>query len=209
MQIHPYFRRLISDKMKKFLLFLAAITVFISSCTIEKRRYTDGYHVEWNGKHDGGYTKNENIKSDKSIESVAVTSTETSQTEIVSSESVASETALNNETSIPSISVEKAEKSKTHLERRSNSNVPTAGVAGRKSIHKTFETTVAHTGVQMDYNHSGDTDTLLLILIAIFISPLAVFLHEGSWNTTCWINLILWLLFILPGFIHALIVILG
>ncbi|MBL0317379.1 MAG: YqaE/Pmp3 family membrane protein [Flavobacteriales bacterium] len=61
----------------------------------------------------------------------------------------------------------------------------------------------------MDHNHSGDADTLLLIIIAIFISPLAVYLHEGSWNTTCWINLILWLLFILPGFIHALIVILG
>ncbi len=195
--------------MKKFLLFLAAITVFISSCTIEKRRYTDGYHVEWNRKHDGGYAKNESINSVKAIETVDVTTTNTSQTEIVSSEPIESEVRINKATVIPTSIVEKAQMTTTPVERSSNTYVPTAGAAGRKSLHKTFETNVGHAGIQMDHNHSGDTDTLLLIIIAIFISPLAVYLHEGSWNTTCWINLLLWLLFILPGFIHALIVILG
>lgn len=52
------------------------------------------------------------------------------------------------------------------------------------------------------------TDTLLLVIIAIFIPPLAVYLAEGAITTNFWINLILTLLFWLPGFIHALIVIL-
>ena len=56
----------------------------------------------------------------------------------------------------------------------------------------------------------GDSpDKLLLIIIALFIPPLAVYLHFGKWNGTCWLNLILTFLFFIPGFIHALIVILG
>lgn len=49
---------------------------------------------------------------------------------------------------------------------------------------------------------------LLLVIICIILPPLAVFLHEGSWNTTCWINLLLTILGYLPGLIHGLIVIL-
>lgn len=55
---------------------------------------------------------------------------------------------------------------------------------------------------------SLSTNKLLLIIIAIFISWLAVGLYTG-WDTTpTLINLILWFLFILPGFIHALLIIL-
>src|SRR4051794_28809879 len=65
------------------------------------------------------------------------------------------------------------------------------------------------------------TNTLLLVLIAIFIPPLAVYLHEGEINNTFWISVLLtvlgYLLFgwagivflgSIPGIIHALIVIL-
>jgi uncharacterized membrane protein YqaE (UPF0057 family) len=52
------------------------------------------------------------------------------------------------------------------------------------------------------------TRLLILVIICLFIPPLAVYLHEGSWNSTCWINLLLTLLFFLPGMIHGLIVIL-
>jgi len=45
------------------------------------------------------------------------------------------------------------------------------------------------------------------VLCAIFIPPLGVFLHVGI-GVAFWINLILTLLFFLPGMIHALWVIL-
>ncbi|UJR23514.1 hypothetical protein I4U23_026509 [Adineta vaga] len=50
--------------------------------------------------------------------------------------------------------------------------------------------------------------TILLVILAFFIPPLAVYLHQGSCNNTTLINLILTILFWLPGFIHALWVIL-
>lgn len=64
------------------------------------------------------------------------------------------------------------------------------------------------------------TDTLLLVIIAILIPPLAVYLHQGETNNKFWITTLLfvigliasflfsWLL-ILAAIIYALIVILG
>jgi uncharacterized membrane protein YqaE (UPF0057 family) len=52
------------------------------------------------------------------------------------------------------------------------------------------------------------TNTLLLVILAILIPPLAVGLHEEALNGTFWLNLILTLIFYVPGLIHALIVIL-
>ncbi|MES1221300.1 MAG: YqaE/Pmp3 family membrane protein [Bacteroidota bacterium] len=53
------------------------------------------------------------------------------------------------------------------------------------------------------------TNTLLLVILAILLPPLAVYLHEGVINNRFWISLILTLLFWLPGVIYALVVILG
>ena len=53
------------------------------------------------------------------------------------------------------------------------------------------------------------TNTLLLVILAILLPPLAVYLHEGAINSKFWIDLLLTLLIWLPGVIYALIVILG
>lgn len=77
----------------------------------------------------------------------------------------------------------------------------------------------------MEQRKAGDdpsTNTLLLVILALLIPPLAVYLHEGETNSTFWINVLLTILgFVLfgafgsfflgsiLGIIHALIVILG
>ncbi len=53
------------------------------------------------------------------------------------------------------------------------------------------------------------TNTLLLVILAILLPPLAVYLYEGSITSHFWIALVLTLLFWLPGIIYALIIILG
>lgn len=60
---------------------------------------------------------------------------------------------------------------------------------------------------QKDLNEPS-TNTVLLVVLAILLPPLAVFLHEGEVNNTFWLNLVLTLLFFIPGIIHALIVVL-
>jgi uncharacterized membrane protein YqaE (UPF0057 family) len=49
---------------------------------------------------------------------------------------------------------------------------------------------------------------LLLIVLAIFLPPLAVFLRRGL-GVTFFLNLLLSILFLLPGTIHALYVLLA
>lgn len=53
------------------------------------------------------------------------------------------------------------------------------------------------------------TNTLLLVILAILLPPLAVYLHEGEINNRFWISLLLTILFWIPGVIYALIIILG
>ncbi len=55
----------------------------------------------------------------------------------------------------------------------------------------------------------ASVDEVVLILLAIFLPPLAVYLHQGEINTKFWISLILTLLVWLPGIIYALLVITG
>ncbi len=55
----------------------------------------------------------------------------------------------------------------------------------------------------------ASTNTLLQVILAILLPPLAVYLHEGVINSKFWIDLILTLIFFIPGVIYALIVVLG
>lgn len=53
------------------------------------------------------------------------------------------------------------------------------------------------------------TNTVLLVILAILLPPLAVALHEHGINGKFWLALLLTLLFFLPGVIYALLVVLG
>ncbi|WP_449301370.1 YqaE/Pmp3 family membrane protein [Pontibacter locisalis] len=52
----------------------------------------------------------------------------------------------------------------------------------------------------------GGGTSIIEIVLAVLLPPLAVFLHDGI-GTSFWINIILTLLFIIPGIIHALLVV--
>jgi uncharacterized membrane protein YqaE (UPF0057 family) len=54
-----------------------------------------------------------------------------------------------------------------------------------------------------------DDRTILLVVLAILLPPLAVYLHQGEINTKFWISLLLTILFWVPGIIYALLVIFG
>lgn len=44
---------------------------------------------------------------------------------------------------------------------------------------------------------------IVKIILAIILPPVAAFMQVGL-TTHFWINIVLWLLFVLPGIIHAL-----
>ena len=59
-----------------------------------------------------------------------------------------------------------------------------------------------------DYQ-GASTNTILLVILAILLPPVAVLVHQGEINSKFWIALLLTLLFYLPGLIYALLVIFG
>ncbi|MFT2011070.1 YqaE/Pmp3 family membrane protein [Pontibacter sp. 13R65] len=58
----------------------------------------------------------------------------------------------------------------------------------------------------MRQNGGSGVSTVVKVIIAIFLPPLAVFLHDGL-GSSFWINILLTLLFFVPGVIHALLVV--
>jgi len=55
----------------------------------------------------------------------------------------------------------------------------------------------------------GGSNTLLEIIVTILLPPVGVLIHQGKVDNKFWIDLILWLLFYIPGLIYGLIVVLG
>ena len=81
--------------------------------------------------------------------------------------------------------------------------------AERKSRIKDVKKAIREYKAAKKSNAEPSTNTLLLVILAILLPPLAVYLHQGEINNKFWISLVLTLLFWIPGVIYALIVILG
>lgn len=84
-------------------------------------------------------------------------------------------------------------------------NVADAAFAGKKKQTTTEQVSATQAPVLSPASApAGDTDTILLVILAILLPPLAVFLVYNEIGTPFLVNLILTLLFWIPGVIHAL-----
>jgi uncharacterized membrane protein YqaE (UPF0057 family) len=197
--------------MKKLNLIIVVLLAMVySSCTVEKRQYMSGYHVEWHHKNKEikGHSQAEAVEkasaiAEKAAEEVAVVeSTEsTVLPAIVTSTDFVAEKAAS----------EKAEKLNFVQKAKHKALVKMAETVAPKATVKMAAKMKAENksiSASNDAASSSEPDMVLLIILAIFIPPLAVYLYEGDWTKRCTVNLILTLLCGIPGIIHALIVIL-
>lgn len=190
--------------MKKILLLVAAVAIVFSSCTVEKRQYMDGYHVEWLGKG----KKAEAAKKQESAlkENVAVAPTSTPVQEEVA---LVSETATNEVVApvLESPAVPTIVERKAIREAAKQMKSEARHYAREHKADKNFSGATNFNNGAMDV--ANEPDTVLLVILAFLIPPLAVYLYEGEWTKRCTVNLILTLLCGVPGLIHALVIILG
>jgi uncharacterized membrane protein YqaE (UPF0057 family) len=196
--------------MKKiYFLLIAAILFAFQSCTVEKRRYMEGYHVEWN--HRSGKVQKADpieVALDEKKELSTTQESELAVTEqiIVESEVAHIEKADAKNSSEAKLSNNRVAKEKSNLKsKKANKSQHIEEKSSMATSHRLLPTNTA----QLNAEHtSSDTDLLLLVILCLLLPPLAVYLSEGSWNTICWISLILTLFFWIPGVIFALIVVL-
>jgi uncharacterized membrane protein YqaE (UPF0057 family) len=79
----------------------------------------------------------------------------------------------------------------------------------RKEKLKDVKSQLKHYKAEQAAGREPVTNTLLLVIIAILLPPLAVYLHQGEINNKFWIALLLTILLYLPGLIYALVTILS
>lgn len=79
----------------------------------------------------------------------------------------------------------------------------------RKARIKEAKVAIKEFKAQKASGTEASTNTLLLVILAILLPPLAVYLHENVINGKFWLDLILTLIFFIPGVIYALIVVLS
>ena len=195
---------------KNYLLLIAVLVVFASSCTITKRRYNSGYHIEWKqaaakvekNNHDNELAEVET----KTIEAIApVQTTEPSSTAIITAPA---NTRVSS--SLTETSTTEAPKRVTKKSASRTSNVTTANFetpVASKTSTEAFVPVADHVEAA-ESKAMSQVDMVVLVILALLIPPLAVYLHQGSWNDMCWISLLLTILFWIPGVVFAFLIIL-
>ncbi len=187
---------------------IGMIAVFgLSSCsserglTIEKRKYRGGYHVQWHGK---SKTKQVKEAATANIEN-APTLMETLQPEQLHAQldnNVAENEAVQTEFTMTQdvASIDRIDEA-----------INTAAPVMSKKEYRKFKKDIRAT-LKEELNSSSSTvagedlPDWLIAVFCIILPPLAVGLRLGI-GTDFWINILLTLLFWLPGVIHAFVVI--
>lgn len=195
---------------KNYFLLIAVLVVFASSCTITKRRYNSGYHIEW--KHAAAKVEKNNHENElakvetPTEETVAPVETPASEPSVVTS--TPANTVVSNPVAETSKSIAEKSVSKKSTTRTSNVSTATFEAPVQSKTSTQGFVPVADNLDSTESKALSQVDMVLLVILALLIPPLAVYLHQGSWNEMCWISLLLTILFWVPGVVFAFLVIL-
>lgn len=198
--------------MKKITLILFAIfSLVYTSCTVEKRHYMSGYHVEWKHKAPGiGGEGTARAVEQPSPEVVAAGESLAQAAEVKTGETVQNQVVENRNENMPVASVEPAAKPTRKEVREMKKEAKEVIADAKKYTSASASVSISESSESTSLkSFASETDIVLLVILAILLPPVAVYLYEGSWTSRCTVNLILTLLCGLPGMIHALIIILG
>lgn len=199
-------------KTFKHIFTIALITSILASCSLEngfiqKRKYNKGYHLSLK-KNTGSNkrTDTETISPNKDIVTNSIkieTSTEKNEIETSThKENHGQVEGLNNTGA--SNDIETSNDAITQKAERINNKFSTHK---RQSLLKSNNLIRNNTSSKKPNSTTDDVALILLVILAFLLPPIAVGLYT-NWDTIpVVINIILTLLFWLPGIIHALLVI--
>jgi uncharacterized membrane protein YqaE (UPF0057 family) len=213
------------------LSIVAIVAILLSSCgslSISQKRYSRGLNIDWfSAKDDNGGKKTPKPKKEKPISTLAQNEiSNKGENATLSEESIQEEPA--NEIIVESGHDENTEiassiqskRKHSFLKRNKSSDIQTESSSdfSEKTNYKSPQT--KELSQAKNSRNDADADLILLIILALFIPPIAIFLYFGEIETHFWISILLVLLAIgafsgglffgwgLPV-VHALLVILG
>lgn len=193
--------------MLRNFLFLLFSVALLSSCTIEKRKYFSGYHVEWHTslkKADQSTNKFVDEKESELASNNNIQKKEFNADALISKDK--KELAEWTPPVIHSPTLTFSKKAEKQI-------APTTKVSSVYSAY-TVENRIAYRIIQkaMMKQQSNDDNTdlyifIAIILLAILLPPCSVFLHQGCCNSFFWYTVDLTLLGWIPGIVYAFIII--
>lgn len=205
--------------MKKLLLVVLVVGFAISSCSIEKRLHQKGFNVEWNNNL-GSFKKDKKEKQDvvssEAAEEIAVVSPKTTKAPSVNNSIAISidDVALNESNEAP-VFIEDNTTNEVNSQESSVVNntkikkvkkaIPAPKASSSKEVASAKKTMASTKLVKKALK--DEVPTILLFVLCFFIPFLAVGLATDWDVKAVVINLLLCFLFILPGIIHAIIVV--
>lgn len=199
--------------INKILFSAFALSLVLSSCSIEKRVHNSGYHISWkNGKHadKSASEKDERIVLKKSE---PVIYTETEETLTASENTVTEQETFIN---VDQATDAKSDKVDAVADRpASKANAKTAAAQETKQVQST-ETKGKHakqllkkSQQKKQHNNLPETSaSIVLLVILAFLLPFVAVGIVTDWETgPVLISILLMLLFWIPAVIYALIII--
>lgn len=197
-------------KLSKLTSMIAVgmIGVFaLSSCsserglTIEKRKYRGGYHVQWHGKSKTNQVKEATVTKNDQAPTL-MESLQPAQLQASADNNVA-----NCETNQVEFMMTQDVVSKETTDAAALSAAPAMSKKEFRKFKREVRSTLKEELSSSSSSVAGDDlPDWLIAVFCIILPPLAVGLRLGV-GTDFWINLLLTLLFWLPGVIHAFVVI--
>jgi uncharacterized membrane protein YqaE (UPF0057 family) len=181
----------------KIYLGLIVLSLFWNACSVQKCVYSKGFNVEFNGFH--GVKKSTRTSSYKNERGDAV-----ERAEHVASNDMAESLSLPDATLMPAVLLDKAAPvmEKATVEIKPLSHVGAAQSRQRIRIpeNKMPTNVLSRTGA------APLAPDWLIVLLCIFIPPIAVALMSNGNIEKILIALLLWILGVLPGVIYAFLV---
>ena len=202
--------------MKKFAFLITAaftMTLVLDSCSVQKRYHRKGFTVNWNNVSFKRKKNQKTVHSESIQEDIVVSDSKKTEKFTRKYQAPASnDLATAEKTTFPSMPSQVT----TSLKNKINEHGRTNFMASKEDLNelkakstKKEAKAIIKAIKKEQKKQNSNTDTVLLVILALFIPPLSVYLYEGYWTERCTINLILSLLCGFPGVIHALVVILG
>lgn len=192
-------------KTSKLILGIATAAIILSSCSvsIHKRQHGKGYFITSTKKMKASDSK---VEDEKIEETQLVKKQETNTQNIILEKplATASVEGANIENNITEEVNSKKEIKRDNTQIAANVATPVKTQEEKIKLNKK----ALKNDIKKSKYSIAEEDTVLYVILSIFIPPLAVYLQRDL-GTDFWINLILTLLFWLPGVIHALLITFG
>ena len=157
--------------MKKIILFAVAAVFVVSSCTIEKRLYNSGYHVEWN--HSKKHVESDQVAQEESAsETREVASVAVSRT--ANTDQVVEETAVTNDAVVSTIAVSEETSVSNELAASTNSTSEKVVVSTVKEKQMKAAQTKEAKKAEKSKAPAGGKSQLVAALLCFFLGALGI-----------------------------------